>query len=107
MDSVVVKRGQWRLCICKNDIILGYVYDLFFVYVAFSGILDAFSVDGVSIIAPFCFLEHDSRKINVSSKHFLCSNFSLDLTYYRVRVTLFYKKSKAKKGNVIFPFLRP
>ena len=23
------------------------------------------------------------------------------------RVTLFYKKSKAKKENVIFPFLRP
>ena len=24
-----------------------------------------------------------------------------------IRVTLFYKKSKAKMGNVIFPFLRP
>ena len=24
-----------------------------------------------------------------------------------IRVTLFYKKSKAKNGDVIFPFLRP
>ena len=26
---------------------------------------------------------------------------------FRIRVTLFYKKSKAKTGNVIFPFLGP
>ena len=39
--------------------------------------------------------------------HLILAGNIFVLTCAYIRVTLFYKKSKVKMGNVIFPFLRP